>query len=101
MKKIIPINHGNRLMKTLTQLFPSSFVESKYLPSIGGDVLKYQGKTCTLVDQCLPVLRCTVPCYNGTIDSSKEMKKLWDKYYTVAPQRQRQLVEQSKIVKRV
>jgi len=56
MKKIISIDHGNRLMKTPTQSFPSSFVESKYLPSIGGDVLRYQGKTYTLVDQCLPVL---------------------------------------------
>jgi len=56
MKKIIPIDHGNRLMKSIHQVFPSSFVESKYLPSIGGDVLNYKGKTYTLVDQNLPVL---------------------------------------------
>jgi len=43
-------------MKTVGQVFPSSYVESKYLPSIGGDVLRYEGKTYTLVDQCLPVL---------------------------------------------
>ena len=56
MKRVIPIDHGNRLMKTVGQAFPSSYMESKYLPSIGGDVLSYEGKTYTLVDQCLPVL---------------------------------------------
>ena len=56
MKRTISIDHGNRLMKTIGQSFPSSFVESKYLPSIGGDVLNYEGKTYTLVDQSLPVM---------------------------------------------
>jgi len=56
MKKIISLDHGNRLMKSSRQLFPSSFLESKYLPSIGGDVLNYEGKTYTLVDKNLPVL---------------------------------------------
>ena len=56
MKKIIPIDHGNRLIKTAHNVFPSSFLESKYLPSIGGDTLKYEGKSYTLVDQNLPVL---------------------------------------------
>lgn len=57
MKKIISIDHGNRCCKIATgHVFPSSFVESKYLPSIGGDVLNYNGKTYTLVDQNLPVL---------------------------------------------
>ena len=35
MKKIISLDHGNRLMKSPHHVFPSSFVESKYLPSIG------------------------------------------------------------------
>jgi len=56
MKIVIPIDHGNRLTKTLTHVFPSSFIESKFLPSIGGDVLSYENKTYTLVDQSLPVL---------------------------------------------
>ncbi|MCL2388173.1 MAG: ParM/StbA family protein [Defluviitaleaceae bacterium] len=56
MKKIISLDHGNSHMKSIRQAFPSSFVESKYLPSIGGDVLKYEGKTYTLVDEKLPVL---------------------------------------------
>jgi len=56
MKRVIPIDHGNRLIKSERQVFPSSFMESKYLPSFGGDVLKYEGKTYALVDQNLPVL---------------------------------------------
>ena len=56
MKRVISIDHGNRLMKSTHQVFPSSFMESKHLPSIGGDVLNYEGKTYTLVDQRLPVL---------------------------------------------
>ncbi|MCL2619518.1 MAG: ParM/StbA family protein [Defluviitaleaceae bacterium] len=56
MKKIISIDHGNRLMKSIHKVFPSSFVESKHLPSIGNDVLSYEGKVYTLVDQCLPVI---------------------------------------------
>ena len=56
MKKAISIDHGNRLIKTRTQAFPASYVESKYLPSIGSDVLKYEGKTYALTDQNLPVL---------------------------------------------
>ena len=55
MKKIISIDHGNRLIKTANESFPASFLEDSYLPSIGGDVLKYEGKTYTLVDQILPV----------------------------------------------
>jgi len=56
MKTVISIDHGNRLIKSTRQVFPSSFLESKYLPSIGGDVLNYEGKTYTLADQNLPVL---------------------------------------------
>ena len=57
MKKVISIDHGNRLIKLAeNHVFPSSYVESKYLPSIGGDVLNYEGKAYTLVDQSLPVL---------------------------------------------
>ncbi|MCL2456915.1 MAG: hypothetical protein FWD19_05140 [Defluviitaleaceae bacterium] len=56
MKKIISIDHGNANIKSCTQIFPSSFLESKHLPSIGGDVLNYEGKTYVLTDQSLPVL---------------------------------------------
>ena len=56
MKRIISIDHGNRLTKGEFSVIPSAFMESDYLPSIGGDVLKYNGKVYTLVDQSLPVL---------------------------------------------
>lgn len=56
MKKIISIDTGNKMMKTTRYMFPSGLVESKYLPSIGGDVLNYEGKTYTVADQNLPVL---------------------------------------------
>jgi len=56
MRTIITIDHGNRLIKSNRHVFPASYAESKYLPSIGGDIVKYDGKTYTLVDQNLPVL---------------------------------------------
>ena len=45
--------------------------------------------------------RCTVPWNNGTNPNKEEQAKLWDRYYTEAPERQRQPAEQYKIVKRV
>jgi len=47
MSKIIPIDHGNRMMKTLRHVFPASYMEGSSIA--GGDVLKYQGKTFFLV----------------------------------------------------
>jgi len=46
------------------------------------------------------VFRCLVPDFNGAIFSDKWKEALWDKFYTAAPQRHRQCVEQYKIVKR-
>jgi len=45
-----------------------------------------------------PWIICIVPCYNGA--SAKEREKLWDKYYTAAPERLRRPVEKYKTVKR-
>ena len=56
MKRIISIDHGNRLIKSTHYAFSAAFVDSSHLPSIGGDVLKYNGKAYTVVDQSLPVL---------------------------------------------
>jgi len=56
MKKIISIDTGNKMIKSVGFCFPAGLVESKYLPSIGGDVLNYEGKTYTVVDQNFPVL---------------------------------------------
>jgi hypothetical protein len=50
---------------------------------------------------------CTVPYCNGEENEVKygvtitEKERLWDRYYMDAPKRQRQFVEQYKIVKRV
>src|SRR5690606_17404687 len=43
---------------------------------------------------------CLVPDFNGAIFSDQWKEALWDKFYTAAPQRHRQCVEQYKIVKR-
>jgi len=57
MKRIIAIDHGNRLMKTEGHVFSASYIESSHLPTIGGnDVLKYDGKVYILDDKSLPVL---------------------------------------------
>ncbi|ESY64076.1 hypothetical protein X742_27195 [Mesorhizobium sp. LNHC232B00] len=44
--------------------------------------------------------RCLIPGFNGAIFSVEWKEALWDKFYTAAPRRQRQPVEQYKIVKR-
>lgn len=53
-----------------------------------------------LVRKKKPETRCLVPDFNGAIFSDKWKEALWDKFYTAAPQRHRQCVEQYKIVKR-
>ncbi|BCH65128.1 hypothetical protein RvVAT039_23440 [Agrobacterium vitis] len=44
--------------------------------------------------------RCLIPDFNGALFSLEWKEALWARFYTVAPQRQRQSVEQHKIVKR-
>ncbi|BCH63280.1 hypothetical protein RvVAT039_04960 [Agrobacterium vitis] len=44
--------------------------------------------------------RCLIPDFNGALFSLEWKEALWARFYTVAPQRQRQSVEQYKIVKR-
>src|SRR5262249_43356441 len=46
------------------------------------------------------VLGCLVPDFDGASSSHDSKEALWDKFYTAAPQRRRQSVEQYKIVKR-
>jgi CspA family cold shock protein len=45
-------------------------------------------------------LRCLVPDFDGASSSHDSKEALWDKFYTAAPPRRRQSVEQYKIVKR-
>ena len=47
-----------------------------------------------------PDLRCLVPDFDGASSSHDSKEALWDKFYTAAPPRRRQSVEQYKIVKR-
>ena len=54
VKISVPIDHGNRHIKTINHVFPASYVESGHLPSFGGDVLNYYGKEYTLTDQRMP-----------------------------------------------
>ena len=51
VKITIPVDHGNRHVKTLNHVFPASYVESGHLPSFGDDVLIYNGKEYTLTDK--------------------------------------------------
>ncbi|BCH59750.1 hypothetical protein RvVAR0630_23740 [Agrobacterium vitis] len=44
--------------------------------------------------------KCLIPDFNGALFSLEWKEALWARFYTVAPQRQRQSVEQYKIVKR-
>src|SRR6516162_9013910 len=45
-------------------------------------------------------LSCLVPSFDGASLSHDSKEALWDKFYTAAPPRRRQSVEQYKIVKR-
>jgi len=54
VKKVVSIDHGNRHIKTINHAFPASYVETGHLPSFGGDVIVYEGKEYTLVDQRMP-----------------------------------------------
>ncbi|MCL2357812.1 MAG: toll/interleukin-1 receptor domain-containing protein, partial [Defluviitaleaceae bacterium] len=59
-----------------------------------GEPLAEQGNFKKAVRFADAATRCLVPCYNGANELPKENKKLWDKYYTDAPKRQRQPAEQ-------
>ena len=87
MKKTISIDTGNRLMKSESHVFPSSYMEGSHLPSMSGDVLHYAGKTYTLVDENLPVLNdkteddryfilCLFAIGKELVNEAKMMKKL-------------------------
>jgi hypothetical protein len=43
---------------------------------------------------------CLIPGFDGALFSREWKDALWDRFFTAAPQRQRQSVEQYKIVKR-
>jgi len=49
--QIIPIDHGNRNIKTLNHTFAASIKEAGHLPEMGADTLIYNGKEYALVDK--------------------------------------------------
>src|SRR5215467_11701913 len=49
---------------------------------------------------CQSSARCLVPSFDGAFLSHDSKDALWDRFYTAAPPRRRQSVEQYKIVKR-
>jgi plasmid segregation protein ParM len=51
VKIVIALDHGNNRIKTLTRSFTSGCIESNHLPTMGGDVLVYQGQEYALSDK--------------------------------------------------
>lgn len=66
-------------------------------PFPAGQRLAFFGHTSTAP---FPWARCLVPGFDGAFLSHDSKDALWDKFYTAAPPRRRQSVEQYKIVKR-
>ncbi len=61
----------------------------------------YRDYLLDALDKIAKGSRCLVPLCDGVAYSALPTKEeLWDKYYTGAPQRQRQCVERYNIVKR-
>lgn len=55
MKKIIAVDHGNRMVKTVNHAFASGFMESGHLPhNDNDDILLYDGKEYIISDKRLP-----------------------------------------------
>jgi len=54
--KIISIDHGNRLIKTPSVVFPASYGDTSKLPDIANDTLIFEGREYALTDQRKPVM---------------------------------------------
>ena len=52
--RLFPIDHGNKNIKTLNEVFTAGFRLSNHLPGIGSDTLVYNGNEYVLVDVRLP-----------------------------------------------
>ena len=52
-KIIVPIDHGNRNMKTEHKVFTSGFVEGDCRPALG-EYLHYNGRYYALAEQRIP-----------------------------------------------
>ena len=54
---LLPIDHGNKQIKSATSTFVSGLLESDTRPPIGEDILKYRNKYYTLSEQRIPYMR--------------------------------------------
>lgn len=54
---ILPIDHGNKQIKSANSTFVSGLLESDTRPPIGEDILKYRNKYYTLSEQRIPYMR--------------------------------------------
>ena len=52
----LAIDHGNRLIKTVSSSFNAGLIEVSYLPSMGADVLNYKDKSYTLSSKSQSIL---------------------------------------------
>lgn len=55
-KIIVPVDHGNRNMKTEHKIFTSGFVEGDCRPALG-EYLQYNGRYYALTEQRIPYMR--------------------------------------------
>ena len=55
-KIIVPIDHGNRNMKTEHKIFTSGFLEGDCRPALG-EYLQYDGRYYALTEQRIPYMR--------------------------------------------
>ena len=55
-KIVIPMDHGNRNMKTKEDVFTSGLVESDFKPVLG-EYLEYNGKYYSLTGERIPYMR--------------------------------------------
>src|SRR5882672_1459485 len=77
-----------------TSVFETGLTRARHEPAIGAT------KSTRLVGLRRSLARCLIPGFDGALFSREWKDALWDKFFTAAPQRQRQSVEQYKIVKR-
>ena len=54
MDKVIAIDHGNRLIKTINHYFPASYMDASRLAAIGAETLTFNGKEYVLTDKVMP-----------------------------------------------
>ncbi|UCI32239.1 hypothetical protein [Mesorhizobium sp. B4-1-4] len=93
--------HLSRLLKFISLFAGATIMTQSALaaPNVVSDP-NIDPQVRSFLEQINKDPRCLIPSFNGAIFSSDWKDGLWDKFCTAAPRRQRQSVEQYKIVKR-